>query len=210
MHPNIPARRIIDRFVEYHKRPFTVKDVANDTGLHPKTVRNLLPQLVQAGRIRVLMREQSGNIYGKPVAIGKQRSGKQYDWLPRKSKLKEVYDLVGKHTHIDEILRHANMCQETIYRYIRVLVMDGCIEKWGNLYKPLEFKPTLRPYSYYKGKRVESSSDDRGCMLADIKYLSRLNQVEVPQELSNMSNGELWQIQSRLYGMKEERERDQR
>ncbi len=80
MRPNIPARRVIDRFVEYHKRPFTVKDVANDTGLHPKTVRNLLPQLVQAGRIRVLMREQAGNIYGKPVAIGKQRSAIRLYW----------------------------------------------------------------------------------------------------------------------------------
>ncbi len=50
MRPNIPAKRIIDRFIEYHRRPFRVADVANDTGLHPKTVRNLMPQFVEEER----------------------------------------------------------------------------------------------------------------------------------------------------------------
>ena len=149
MRPNIPAKRVIDRFVEYHKRPFTVKDVANDTGLHPKTVRNLLPQLVKEERIRVMLREPNGIIYGKNSII--QSTGIKYDWRPKLHILRHIYQLVEQYHHSEMVVKQSTVSRETVYRYLRVLRAEGCIVKDQRTkeIRPVEFNPAIRWFSEY-------------------------------------------------------------
>ena len=147
MRPNIPAKRVIDRFVEYHKRPFTLKDVANDTGLHAKTVRNLLPQLVREGRIRVMLREPSGIIYGKNSIY--QSTGIQYDWRPDMDKLKMLYDNVKGFDNAKQLARVLGWSHETTARYLKILIVEGCVAKSPetSTYRQNQFDPTIRWFS---------------------------------------------------------------
>lgn len=119
MRRNVTAKRAIDRFIEYQRRPFNVKDVANDTGIHPKTVRNLLPQLVREGRIKFLLKEKDGNIYVKRTM--NRSTGIQYDWRPKPHILRQIYQLVEEHHHSELVVKHSTMSRETMYRYLRVL-----------------------------------------------------------------------------------------
>ncbi len=152
MRPNIPAKRVIDRFVEYHKRPFTVKDVANDTGLHTKTVRNLLPQLVREGRIKLLLKEKDGNIYSRIVSLNDRASRPQFDWRPKLRILRQVYRLVERHGYSEKVARRSHLSRETVFRYLRILRAEGCIVKdpATGMNRAVKFNPVVRWYSEYE------------------------------------------------------------
>ncbi len=202
MRPNIPAKRVIDRFVEYHKRPFTVKDVANDTGIHPKTVRNLLPQFVREGRIRVMLREPGGNIFGKVPVAQNTPTGKRSDWTPRMDKLQHFYDLVAKHPHIDDIRKHTPYSQETVYRYLRILVIDGCISKYCGIYTQKEFKPTFRPWSAYKGTCQQLSKyrmNERERIIKEIEHDCERKDLELPEFDENTPIEKLKYLRDRCF-----------
>jgi|GEM_PF-2126247 len=202
MRPNIPAKCVIDRFVEYHRRPFTVKDVANDTGLHTKTVRNLLPQLVREGRIRVMLREPSGTIYGKVPVTQNMPTGKRSDWTPRMDKLQHFYDLVAKHPHIDDIRKHTPYSQETVYRYLRILVIDGCLKKLHEIYKQVEFKPTYRPWSAYKGTSQQLSRfrmNEREKIIKEIQHDCERKDLELPEFDENTPIKKLKYLRDRCF-----------
>lgn len=184
---NVTARRAIDRFIEYNRRPFKAADVANDTGIHPKTVRNLLPQFVREGLIRVMLREQDGNIYGKvPKLKRTTRSGQQYDWVPREKKLRHFYELAGEHRLLADIKKNTPYSVETTYRYLRILVADGCLEKYCDIIKQVEFKPRFLCWSEYMREwkeQQESLSEEekeRKELIEGINYFSELSGVSVP------------------------------
>lgn len=151
MRRSIPARRTIDRFIEYNRRPFTVKDIVNDTGIHPKTVSNLLPQFVRNGRIRVLLRDKNGTIYGKVPKIDGSSSGKQYDWKPNEETLKKAYDLVGRNGNTKVVARNLGLSHETTCRYLRILRLEGCITRKSTRYnyEQVRYAPTIRWFSEY-------------------------------------------------------------
>ena len=152
------AKRAIDRFVEYNKRPFKVADVANDTGLHPKTVRNLMPQFVEEGRVRVLLKGKDGNIYIRCAASCEIASCIQYDWRPKLHILRHIYQLVEQHRHSEKVVEHSTVSRETVYRYLRVLRAEGYVTKnpVTRTLSTVQFKPIVRWYSEYKLKERRS------------------------------------------------------
>ena len=145
------AKRAVDRFIEYNKRPFKVADVANDTGLHPKTVRNLMPQLVREGRIKLLLKEKDGNIYIRCAASCEIASCIQYDWRPKLHILRQIYKLVEKHHHSELVVKQSTVSRETVYRYLRVLRAEGCVTRnpVTRTLSTVQFKPVIRWFSEY-------------------------------------------------------------
>ena len=165
MHRRIPAKRVIDRFIEYHRRPFRVVDVANDTGIHPKTVRNLMPKFVAEERVKVLLKEKDGTIYIKtqPTHQTDNYSGKQYDWKPKIEKLKAVYEAINGCVYAADLARKLRWSKESAARYFRILRIEGCIQwsKADRCYKQAEFNPEIRWYSEYIEKEEQRLKSQR-------------------------------------------------
>ncbi|MCD4829529.1 MAG: hypothetical protein K8R90_08910 [Candidatus Cloacimonetes bacterium] len=198
MQRNIPAKRVIRNFVEYNRRPFNARDIVKDTGIKHKTVRNILPQLVQEGHIKVILREKQGNIYIKPPPDEDDSRGKRYDWKPKLAKLKLFYHLVGEYLHLDDIKKHTGYSQETVYRYLRILVADGCVAKFGNFFKQIEFHPTMRPYSRYSGIKEQPRMSEEQMLVLEISYLCRKQGQRPPPGHESMSKRELWDLRHQI------------
>ena len=148
------AIRAIDRFIEYNKRPFKVADVANDTGFHPNTVRNLMPQFVEEGRVKILLKEKDGNIYVRCTASRDIASCIQYDWRPKLHILRQIYQLVEQYRHSEMVVKHSTMSRETTYRYLKILRAERCVVKdpVTHTLNTVQFKPVVRWFSEYKPK----------------------------------------------------------
>ncbi|MCD4828203.1 MAG: hypothetical protein K8R90_02070 [Candidatus Cloacimonetes bacterium] len=198
MQRNIPAKRVIRNFIEYNRRPFNARDIVRDTGIKHKTVRNILPQLVQEGHIKVILREKRGNIYIKPPPDEEAPTVKQHDWKPKIEKLRLIYDLIQDYPCSDEIQAQSGFSRETIYRYLRILVADDCIGSQGCCYKQISFQPKLKPYSHYTGYSLKRKYDKKKWLLREIADFSRkLNQTP-PTISSFMSERELRHVLDKI------------
>ncbi|MDD3535387.1 MAG: hypothetical protein PHC50_04490 [Candidatus Cloacimonetes bacterium] len=64
MHPDQSNTQIVKNYVAMpDKAMFCAKDVAIDTGVKLKTVRNVLPGLQKKGKIKALRQRISGRVY---------------------------------------------------------------------------------------------------------------------------------------------------
>lgn len=193
MRSKIPAGRIIHRFIEYHRGPFTVSDIVRDTGLFRKTVQNLIPDFVRDGRLKLLSRERQGNIYVKALPADKDVT-EQYDWRPDRAKLRWIYDLVGMHIRLQDIQKNSGFSNETIYRYLRILVADGCVEKFGSYYRQVTFKPTLRAYHHYHGFSTRSMKNKRTEMILEIIWMCKRVNEQLPEIDSKTNDFDLMML----------------
>ena len=137
MQPNIPARCVIRNFIEYNRRPFNARDIVKDTGIKHKTVRNILPQLVQQGHIKVILREKQGNIYVKALPDEDGISGKQYDWKPSRAKLRAVFDSIPEYPTAKLISEATGYSRETTFRLLRILRIEGCVRRTSRGYEQI-------------------------------------------------------------------------
>ena len=152
MQHSLSNNRIIRNFVAFNRRPFNLSDVVGDTGIKREAVLKELSKLISEKLVTVLQNDDQETIYIKSSTEEISRTKQQqYDWTPKLEKLKKIYDLIETYPSVEYISIQSGYSKETVHRYLRVLVGDGCIEKYSCLYMQVRFQPKLKPYSYYDG-----------------------------------------------------------
>jgi len=198
MQRSLSNNRIIRNFVAFNRRPFNLSDVVGDTGIKREAVLKELSKLISEKLVTVLQNDDRDTIYIKSSTEEISRTQQQYDWTPKLEKLKKIYDLIEKYPSIDYLQTHSGYSKETVHRYLRVLIGDGCIEKHSCLYMQVRFQPKLKPYSYYAGKITNRPKSLKKKLMLEIKYFSLTFNVESPKVELSMSELELDNIRNKL------------
>lgn len=162
--------RSIRNYVLFSGKPFTVKDIAKETGQKPKYVYKILRKLKAAGKVKEIMKQV--RLHNTKIFIGtdgkecfEDRYCKAINML--KVKLEDVYNTMCNFTgkYPFRIAIRSNLSQTGFVNNFRVLLKHGFIEQKQNGYykavagknvEQLAIDLTLNRYVY--GKRNKKTS----------------------------------------------------
>lgn len=101
----VTNKQQIRDYVEYKKRPFSSKEIFEDTGICYKTIRNELKKLVDSGVIKEISQEDGWKRYKKVKKDGKTNTKPNKEVINQVKKIyennlfltqKEVSEMIGK------------------------------------------------------------------------------------------------------------------
>jgi Fe2+ or Zn2+ uptake regulation protein len=141
--------QLIENFIVQIDRPFCIKEISDITAIPETTVWKYVHKFLEQRRIVLINGVNSPKYYRyvrKTESVCKKNSLK---FSPDKNKLKIIYETIGTHPRIEDVVKSVPFSKTTVWRYVKVLLNDDCVKRFKGKYYQKEFKPSCKTFDMY-------------------------------------------------------------
>ncbi len=186
----LPRKKLIENFIVQIDRPFCIREISQVTGVPYSSVSDIVSKLKKQNRINALQGLHNPKFY-RYIRNSKEKKKKEpLNFTPDINKLRIIYDKIGTYPRIADVVNVLPYSEATIWRYIRILLHDKCIEKQKSRYKQRVFKPSGRSYSEYP---MINKHYKRPRLIKELERICKIGDFKVPYS-NNLSNSDLIKI----------------
>lgn len=150
---------ILTRFLAITRKPFTLLDFVTATGIQKTKALFMLQKAEGEKAIGMIQKGEELDFMTFIVYPQKVVKEKRFDFKPKREKLQMILEKMGeKELYKEEIKREVELSEGTFDRYLKTLVVLGCIDKKTEGVKSRFIKtgkelPAEIPYFYREVRR---------------------------------------------------------
>ncbi len=189
----LSKRKLIENYIVQIDRPFCIREISQITGVPYSTVSENVSKFKEQGRIVLINGLSTPRFYRYIRNSKAAKKTKPLSFTPQLDKLKIIYDKIGLLHRVADVVKTLSFSESTVWRYIKILLYDGCIMKHRGKYFQREFKPSGRSFDEYP--RINKHFK-RPALISDLEQICKKGNFEVPN-IDNIANAEIIKLSDR-------------
>lgn len=180
----LTKRRLIENYIVQIDKPFCIREISQIIGIAYSTVSENVSKFKEQGKIVIINGSKTPRFYRYVRNSKASQKAVPLSFTPQLDKLKIIYDKIGFANRVADIVKALPYSESTIWRYIKILLYDGCIMKHRGRYYQREFKPSGRSFDEYP--RIDKHFK-RPVLIRDLVQICKKGNFEVPNA-DNLTN----------------------
>jgi len=187
------SRKLVENYIIQIDKPFSKQEISQVTGVPYSSVSDIVSKLKKQNRINALQGLHNPKFY-RYIRNSKEKKKKEpLNFTPDIKKLRIIYDKIGIHSRVADVVKILPYSETTIWRYVKILLHDKCIEKQKSRYIQKVFKPSGRSFSEYP---MINKHYKRPQLIRELQLICKMGNFEVPNT-DDLTNIEIIKLSER-------------
>lgn len=183
----LSKRKLIENYIVQIDRPFCIREISQITGVPYSTVSENVSKFKEQGRIVVINGLNTPRFYRYVRNSKASQKAEPLNFTPQIEKLRIIYDKIGLLHRVAAVVNTLSLSESTVWRYIKILLHDGCIMKNRGRYYQKVFKPSGRSFDEYP--RIDKHFK-RPALIRELEQICKIGNFETPN-IENLTNVEI-------------------
>ncbi|MCK5051097.1 MAG: hypothetical protein KAS53_05130 [Candidatus Cloacimonetes bacterium] len=186
-------RRLIENYIVQIDKPFCIREISLITGIAYSTVSNNVSKFKEQGKIIIINGSKTPRFYRYIRNSKASQKAEPLSFTPQINKLKIIYDKISIFHRVADVVNSLSFSESTVWRYVKILLHDDCIEKHRGRYYQRELKLSGRSFDEYP--RINKHFK-RPALISDLEQICNKGNFEIPNT-NNMTNAEIIKLSER-------------